>query len=117
MIFIPNKINAPKMAKPKTNFRVPMNTNCQIASCEVAITRFPFARTAAETELNLRSLAQSLEILGYGRNFNVLLLESRAPNDLNSIFGNFLPDIDSKGDTNQVSVLELDTRPFVAIIQ
>src|ERR1039457_6732327 len=65
----------------------------------------------------LKSLAQSLEILGYGRNFNVLPLESRALNDFNSIFGNLLSHIDSKGDTHQVGVLELPPWPFVPIVQ
>ncbi len=61
--------------------------------------------------------AQSLEILAYGRNLNVLLVQSRALNDFHGIFGNLLSHIDSKGDTDQIGVLELHSRPFVAIIE
>src|SRR5437660_6660223 len=40
----------------------------------------------------------------------------RAMNHFDGAVGNFLSDIDSKGDTDQVSVFEFDARPFVAVI-
>ena len=60
---------------------------------------------------------QALKVLPYGRNLNVSGLASRALNDFDSIVGNLLSDIDSKRDTNQVGVLELDSWPFVAVIE
>src|SRR6266446_3925742 len=56
-------------------------------------------------------------MLPYGRNLNVSGLASRALNDFHSIVGNLLSHIDSKGNTNQIGVLELHTRTFIAIIE
>src|SRR3954465_10484965 len=60
---------------------------------------------------------QGVEILPYGRNLNVSGLASRALNDFNSIFGNLLPHIDSKGDSDQIGVFELDSGTFVPVIE
>src|ERR1700722_831968 len=48
---------------------------------------------------------------------NIAHFSSRAQNDFHSTFGNLLSHRDSKGDTNEIGVLELDSRPFVAVVE
>src|SRR5258708_32521164 len=121
---MPTKANTPKMATPKIKFRVAIRHNCQIAGCELPIASSPgrakdcspglLCRLAnARDQSSGQFLAQSLEILGYGRNLNVLALESRAPNDFHGIFGNLLSHVDTKGDDYQIGVLQLHSRPLV----
>src|SRR5437879_6038794 len=74
-------------------------------------------QTNARDQSLLWCFAQSPEILGYGRNLNVLPLESRAPNDFYGVFGNLLSHVDTKGDTHQIGVLKLHPWPFVPVIE
>src|SRR6267378_3713109 len=60
---------------------------------------------------------QPSKVLPYGWNLNVSRLPSRALNHFHSIVGNFLSNIDSKGDTNQVRILELHPRTLIAVVQ
>src|SRR5208282_824095 len=84
-ILKPTTANATRTATPRTNFRVAIRNRRQVAGCEVPIASFPlreglFLRLESGRGHSLRkslaqkSLAQSLEILGYGRNLNVLPL-------------------------------------------
>src|ERR1700686_2488496 len=103
------------MAKPETNFRVPIRNKRQVAGCEVPVASFRSLRFSRGSR-PLTAL-QCSEILAYGRNLNVLALQSRAPNDFHCIFGNLLSHIDTKGNTDQVRIFELDPRPLVPVIQ
>src|SRR5271157_5744687 len=121
MTLRPTRPNAKRMPKAKINFRVAIKNNRQIAGCEFPIASFPScARAVPQLAIGRDQsplLPQSLEILGYGRNSNVLFVESRALNDFHSIFGNLLAHIDTKGYAHQVGVLELHPRPFVPVVQ
>src|SRR5579872_1091221 len=61
-------------------------------------------------------LQQRSKMFHYRADRNIAYFASRAQNDFYSSFGNLLADVDSKGDTNQICVLELHSRPFVAVI-
>src|SRR5580698_9096668 len=59
----------------------------------------------------------SLKIFHYRRDRNIAYFASRAQNDLHSTFGNLLSDRDSKGDSHQIRVLELNPRPLIAVVE
>src|SRR5258706_171677 len=42
---------------------------------------------------------------------------SRALNDLDPIFGNLFPHVDSEGDTYQIGIFELNSRAFVPVVE
>src|ERR1019366_5003005 len=120
MTLMPTRMTSPKTAKAKTNFRVAIRNNRQIAGCELKAAnchREPFPCCAGPFGRLASGRTQFLEMLRYGRNSNVRGLASRALNDFQHTFGNLLSHIDTKGDTHQVGVLELHPRPFVPIVQ
>src|SRR5580698_2396017 len=59
----------------------------------------------------------SLKIFHYRRDPNIAYFPSRAKNHFHGAFGNLVSHRDSKGDTDQVRVLELHPGPFVAVIE
>src|SRR6266496_3757026 len=64
------------------------------------------------------SRAQILpEVIRYCADANILALAGRALNDFHPIFGNLPADVDTKGDTHQVSVFELHPWPFVPVVE
>ena len=73
-------------------------------------------REAGPFELSGPGLQHPLKIIHYGWDRNIAYLASRALNGFDSIFGNFLAHGDSKRDTDQISILELHPRPFVAVV-
>src|SRR6478609_6934362 len=83
-----------------------------------AVIRHPVKVQATDMESGSTSRAQVLpEVICYCADRNILALTGRALNDFHPIFGNFLADVDTKGDTYQVGVFELHPRPFVTIVQ
>src|ERR1700684_3511381 len=48
---------------------------------------------------------------------NITHFASRAQNDLHSAFGNLLSYRDSKRDTDQIGILEFDSRPLIAVVK
>src|SRR5208282_3638780 len=64
-----------------------------------------------------RPSEQFLKMVDDRRNRNIAYFTSRTQNDFHSTFGNLLSDCDSKGDTDQVRVLEFDPGAFVAVVE
>jgi hypothetical protein len=64
----------------------------------------------------LRQRQKLPKVLRYCADANILTLASRALNDLCHTFGNLLADVDAEGYAHQVSVLELNPWPFVAVV-
>src|SRR5579863_1106496 len=68
-------------------------------------------------KLSSRLAEHSLKVFHYCRNRNIAYFTSRALNDFHSTFGNLLSHSDSKGDTDQIGILELHPRPLVPVIE
>src|SRR4030088_380800 len=64
-----------------------------------------------------RPAEQPLKVLYYRRNRNIAYFPSRAKNDFDGTFGNLFSHCDSKGDPDQIGILELDSGPLVAVIE
>src|SRR5215471_4922151 len=78
----------------------------------------PMSKLPAGHEKFLACPAErSLKMLHYRGNRNIANFAGRTENDLHGTFGNLLSDGDSKGDTDQVGVLELHSRPLIAVVE
>src|SRR5215831_903881 len=89
---------------PLTITKMPKN------ALTLPITHAPRLLFSASTSQKL------LKILANSADANIGRLACRALDDFYSTVGNFLSHIDSKGNTDQIGILELDSGPLVAVV-